>query len=409
LQLFSGRLPEIRRISDAINSLGKHAILYGDRGVGKTSLATILKDFFTDHPSIRIGKANCERNDTFPSVWEKVLREIPILREGGSGTVESTLDKWLDLNQYVGPGQIRRVLQQANHMIPELVIVLDEFDRLGREWQAMFADTIKDLADNMVSATVVLVGVARNVSELIADHASVSRNLAQIEMPPMTKMEVRGILDKGLDRLDMKMTADAADTIVILAQGFPHFAHLLCKESALSAINERRLQINSADVNRAVAEAVKDNSYNITDEHHRATLAQRKGTLFEQILLSAALAQVDDLGYFASTDVKPVLNAITGKQYEIYGFSQHLNRFSSEADRGPAFEKRGSKRCYRYRFINPLLRPYAILKGMADGLVTSAMLRTLANPPSKATKKKAARAPRVMPRPKQSDERGLFD
>ena len=54
LELFSGRQEEIRRISDAINSVGKHAILYGDRGVGKTSLATILKDLFTDHPSIRI-------------------------------------------------------------------------------------------------------------------------------------------------------------------------------------------------------------------------------------------------------------------------------------------------------------------------------------------------------------------
>jgi hypothetical protein len=301
------------------------------------------------------------------------------------------------------------VLQQAKQAIPELVIVFDEFDRLGREYQAMFADTIKDLADNMVSATVVLVGVARNVSQLIVDHASVSRNLAQIEMPPMTKTEVGQIIQKGLTRLDMKMAADAADTIVTLAQGFPHFAHLLCKESALSAIYGRRLEINLGDVNRAVAEAVKDNSYNIADEYHKATLAQRKGTLFEHVLISAALAQVDNLGYFASTDVKPVLYAITGKQYEIYGFSQHLDKFSSEVDRGPAFEKRGSKRCYRYRFINPLLRPYAILKGMADGLVTAPTLQKIENPPPPTKKKKEARAPHLMPRPKQSNEPTLFD
>ena len=81
---------------------------------------------------------------------------------------------------------------------------------------------------------------------------------------------------KWLTRLDMTITADAADTIVGLAQGFPHFAHLLGKESALSAINGRRLQINSGDVDRAVAEAVNDNSYNIADEYYKATLAQRE-------------------------------------------------------------------------------------------------------------------------------------
>src|SRR5262249_33778883 len=157
----------------------------------------------------------------------------------------------------------------------------------------------------------------------------------------------------GLTRLKMRMTVEAKETIVILAQGFPHFAHLLAKEAALSAIEERRLEINSADMSKAIEEAVNDNSYNIAEEYHNATLAQRKGTLFENVLISAAMAQVDDLGYFSSTDVKPVLNAITGEEYEIYGFSQHLNKFSSEADRGPALEKRGSKRCYRYRFLNP--------------------------------------------------------
>jgi hypothetical protein len=106
-----------------------------------------------------------------------------------------------------------------------------------------------------------------------------------------------------------------------------------------------------------------------------------------------------------------MLNAITGKHYEIYGFSQHLDKFSSEVSRGPALEKRGSKRCYRYRFVNPLLRPYAILKGMADGFVTVLMLRALANPPALTIKKKkVARAPHLMPAPpKQPDERTLFD
>lgn len=403
--LFAGRTDELRKMFDAVNSPGKHVILYGYQGVGKTSLATILKELFAEYPTIRIGKINCERNDTFTSVWNNALSEISILIEGPDGNNQHTLNQWLDLGQYVGPGQIRQALQKGNAYIPELVIVFDEFDKLGREHRAMFADTIKDIADSLTNATVVLIGVANDVTELIADHSSIVRNLSQIKMPPMSRVEVEDILNKSLFKLDMSMTAEACASVVALAQGYPHYAHLLGKESAQSAISDRRREINTADVTTAIKEAVNDGGYCIADVYHKATLAQRKGTLFEQVLVACALAKVDEMGFFASTDVRIALNAITSKNYEIYGFSQHLERFSSEQERGPVFEKRGSKRSYRYRFINPLLRPYAIIKGMVEGLVTIDMLQRFDNP----KEKKTIRVPRIIPTPKKTTDKSLFD
>jgi Cdc6-like AAA superfamily ATPase len=397
--LFAGRLNEIQKIVDSVNSSGRHAILYGDRGVGKTSLASILKELFSDYPEIRIGKVNCEANDNFQSVWDKALSEIPIDMEGPNGTEQFTLNQWLNLNEYVGPGQIRKVIQAGNDYIPELVIVFDEFDRLAREHRLMFADTIKDLSDSIAGATIVLVGVANDVTDLIAEHASVSRNIAEIKMPPMTRSEVDAIIHNGLNKLKMTMQSEAFETIVTLAQGYPHYAHLLGKEAATSAINNRRLDINSADVSAAIKSALSDNSYNIADVYHKATIAQRKGALFEQVLIACALAAVDELGFFSSTDVRPVLSALAKKKYEVYGFSQHLDKFASERSRGPVLEKRGSSRCYRYRFRNPLLRPYAIIKGMADGLVTTSMLRDLSN---NEMPKKPLRSPRVIPAPKRA-------
>lgn len=40
--LFAGRSSQIYRIIDAIGERGRHVILYGERGVGKTSLAQII-------------------------------------------------------------------------------------------------------------------------------------------------------------------------------------------------------------------------------------------------------------------------------------------------------------------------------------------------------------------------------
>jgi hypothetical protein len=43
-QLFAGRLNQISCVFDAITEVGKHIILFGERGVGKTSLANILSE-----------------------------------------------------------------------------------------------------------------------------------------------------------------------------------------------------------------------------------------------------------------------------------------------------------------------------------------------------------------------------
>lgn len=40
--LFAGRSTQISKLVDAINQRGQHAVLFGERGVGKTSLANVL-------------------------------------------------------------------------------------------------------------------------------------------------------------------------------------------------------------------------------------------------------------------------------------------------------------------------------------------------------------------------------
>ena len=67
--LFAGRLDQIERMSEAINSRGRHAIMYGDRGVGKTSLANILRDLFSDFEGVRIVKTNCNALDAAGQIY----------------------------------------------------------------------------------------------------------------------------------------------------------------------------------------------------------------------------------------------------------------------------------------------------------------------------------------------------
>jgi hypothetical protein len=96
------------------------------------------------------------------------------------------------------------------------------------------------------------------------------------------------------------------------------------------------------------------------------------------VLLACALAHGDDLGYFASGDVRAPLSEIIGRPYEIPAFSQHLNELSDpEGTRGLILQKAGTSRKFRFRFINPLLQPYVVLRGLADKMITMDQVRLL--------------------------------
>jgi hypothetical protein len=84
--------------------------------------------------------------------------------------------------------------------------------------------------------------------------------------------------------------------------------------------------------------------------------------------LACALLQGDELGYFTAGDVREPLKAIMGKAYDIPQFAGHLKDLASPK-RGDVLQRTGEKRRRRYRFTNPLLQPYVVMRGLDDELV----------------------------------------
>src|SRR6516164_8633407 len=70
--LFAGRSKEIMKLINASLQRGQHAVLFGERGVGKTSLANVLKDFLKPLGSALLTSTNCESRSTFKSIWSSV-------------------------------------------------------------------------------------------------------------------------------------------------------------------------------------------------------------------------------------------------------------------------------------------------------------------------------------------------
>jgi len=378
--LFAGRSQQIDEIVDAVTQRGQHAIIFGERGVGKTSLANILNDLFKPiwPRGLIVSKVNCDATDTYASIWKKVFGEIRVFRrKRGIGYITRPSKERIDLVQLLGsdvsPTSVRHVLCSLEKHV---VVIIDEFDRVQSESvRALVADTIKSLSDYAVECTIVLVGVADSVNELIKEHLSIDRALMQVRMPRMSAEEIHEIVVKGLESVAMTIESDALQHISLLSQGLPHYAHLLGQLSARRSVGSSRRTVQKGDVRDAIGDAIHKAQQSILGAYHKATMSTRVEALYPQVLLACALAPVDALGYFAATDVRGPMSQIMKKHYDIPAFSRHLNDFC-EASRGPLLQKIGARRRFRFRFITPLMQPYVIMRGLATGLIEESLLRS---------------------------------
>jgi Cdc6-like AAA superfamily ATPase len=357
-------------------------VIFGERGVGKTSLANIVQEIlsgdYAQRRNAAVVKVNCSKDDGFRSVWQKALDEVALQEDIGEsrlGFDSSPLIREYTARRLLpddpSPNDLRKVLTGLGASI----VIFDEFDRVS-DGQGLFADTIKTLSDASVDCTLVIVGVAHDIDELIKEHASIDRSLVQILMPRMTVNELHEILNKAMESLGMRMDDDARTLIVLLSQGLPHYTHALGKASTIQALHARRWQITLDDVHASINSAIQNSQQSIRNAYQQATTSPRKDTLFKQVLLACALADVDDLGFFASSDVRDPLSRIMGKRYDIPNFSQHLDKFSSD-DRGNVLDRAGTQRRFRFRFSNPLLQPFVIMRGIADGMLKGDLMQLL--------------------------------
>ena len=373
--LFAGRTKQIQAVLNAISQRGQHAALFGERGVGKTSLANVIRDFMVTTDDFGIVTTNCDTTTNFKSIWNNVLNEgIFLQSEIGMGfkppthTQESPLSK--QLSKEPSPEEIRQLLQRLEKPI---LIVIDEMDRItDKKTKTRLADTIKTLSDHSVASTLLLVGVADSLDQLMAEHRSIERALVQIHMPRMSIGELREIVTNGLRKLGMQIGPSAMNRISALSHGLPHYTHLLALHAAQAAVDRDAKEITQLDVTSAINSAIIQAQQTIIHSYQEATRSAR-GNLYSQVLLACALAKTDEWGYFPAANVREPLSLIMNKPYDIPAFAQHLKDFNS-GKRGTVLQRTGFPRRYRFRFENPLMEPYVVMKGINQGFIKPDML-----------------------------------
>ena len=162
------------------------------------------------------------------------------------------------------------------------IVVIDEFNEIDdADTSILIANIIKALSDMGANVTIIVVGVADNITDLFERHQSIERCTEQIMMPRMTADERRDILDRRLKQLNMSMSDPTKRKIINLSKGLPSYVHALGKYAVFSALSRRSTNILENDVDAAIAEVLQSAQQTLKDAYelwsrHKVTTPSQK-------------------------------------------------------------------------------------------------------------------------------------
>ena len=373
--LLSGRENTLLRLQFDVLTPSQHVLLYGDRGVGKTSIARVLAvavqeaDIESGTRSIVV---SCDTEDTFGSIWRKAFQEI-LLAERRLGFAQRGVRNIIGRFDPSGPLDSPNDLRLLIDSLPNpSVVVIDEFDRArDPQVRALMADTIKLFSDNETRCTIVLVGVGGSIEGLIASHESISRNVDYVLVELMAAHELAGIIERGFASAGLGFEPGLDFRIARMSQGYPHYTHLLGLWSGVRALRRGGDTVVGEDLDMAIPDSIQNAAGGIRLEYDRATDSTQPNNLFKEVLLACAMANKDVRGGFSLSAVREPLQKILARPIKPVSYQRHLAAFC-ELDRGPVLIRTGRRRNYRWQFANPQLVPFVRLQGINDGFIASA-------------------------------------
>lgn len=382
--LLAGRADQLQDLTTAIRMPGAHALVYGDRGVGKTSLAATAQSLQpASAVSVRI---NCAPDTDWSSLWQSVAAEVSSdylsspradqLSDAQMGALTQavgSLDRVTNVAQVVAP---LRLLGFEN---PSL-IVIDEFDKIeDGDVKESVANLIKALSDKAVPCTLVVVGVAHNADELFLEHESIKRSLKQIQMPRLSPSELTDVIVAAERELKIHCKVEVKDRIALLSRGLPFYTHLLAWHCFDGAILAARTSIGEDHLREAQRRASRGLQEDLGRRVDQAAHSSYPGNKYWDVCVAAACAPTDRSGFFQMRDLRPVMEARTERSYANFAFKKHLDEFCTE--RGPLMEAeqrgRGST---VYRFLDPLMAPYILIREAANATLSPAIYEQLTFP-----------------------------
>ena len=133
----------------------------------------------------------------------------------------------------------------------------------------------------------------------------------------------------------------------------------------------RDLLVIDDDLRSGIQKCVDLADEQVKDAYFRAVRSTKPNHYYKEALTAFALTSANERGFFKAVAVKEPFSKIMGKEMDIPNYARHLKEFQ-DAERGPVLYREGKPKSYEYRFVDPLLKPFSIICGIKDCVITMA-------------------------------------
>lgn len=254
---FAGRCEELARLIEALEDQRLHAVLYGERGIGKTSLLHILTGAAREAGYLVLYQS-CDAETQFDELIRSLLARIPQLYHAEVTPLEQSTPM-ASLLDMAAPGEL--TARHAADLLVQVtgvrvILLLDEFDRtLSHSFRRSIAELIKNLSDRCARVQLLIAGVAGDYSELVEHIPSIRRNILPLLLPRMADAEIELLLVMGAQEGGVGFSSTARLRIRTVAKGSPYVAALLAHHAGLACIGEGKEEVAVAHVMAAIEKA----------------------------------------------------------------------------------------------------------------------------------------------------------
>ncbi len=244
-----GRDRQYEAMKSALHAPGRHSFIFGNRGVGKSSLAHSLAfDLQEQTDPILL---SCDEKTSMESIVADALREAGMsganksewtvsasLGVGGTGIKFEKKDssttqdiKIVDTSSAVFALDYLRKIHSDKPFI-----IIDEFDRIkDPKEREKFGTLLKQLGDKRSPVKFIFTGIAASYEELLMGHASSSRQIHELKLEPLHYSGCFAIIDRAFSEFGLSVPEDLRIRIAGISDGYPHYVHLICEKMLVLA------------------------------------------------------------------------------------------------------------------------------------------------------------------------------
>lgn len=306
-ELLQGRDQILRELGRTLHSPGMHVFIYGDRGVGKTSIALTAAKTFGKADAPYVG---CDENSTFSGIVTDICHELmgqKFLKSGKelTGTAGFNIGiikaegKLGGQNVFHVPENIGSVNLAANVIIEstakrgvgEHAIVIDEIDRIqSKEVKSQYAELIKLLHDKRPPLRFVMCGIGKTLDEIIGSHLSASRPITAFELPLISFDARWKIITNAADKLGMVVPKEFLIRISQISDGFPYYIHLIAENLFWQIFDHHAVsnEASSQDFHVAIGRAIERAEAPLREAYNFAIQKTTNSADYEEALWATA-------------------------------------------------------------------------------------------------------------------------